>query len=457
MRTLFITGASGFIGRHVLDLIDSKKYRTIYCLSRTGKISTADSNLPDNIKVIKGDLLDSTSYSEFLASSDIVIHLAALTGKAKPSEYFDINTRGTKYLVRECERLGVEKLLFVSTIAVTFPDISHYYYAQSKKMAEDIVRQSRIKYSIVRPTIVIGREGAIWLSLLKLANGPLPMVFGKGTVKIQPIYISDLARVMLCMIDKERFQNEIYDLGGPEILTFEEFIHLIHMECGGERHSLFHIPLGFVLRILGVLEKYFYNQLPMNTGQLSSFRFNSTTEANRMSSKHASSMKDAKSMIREIVYRQKKNDYMKLLTEECIVFSQFIVNEEIDEYVCKKYIDGHSLSNIALQKKNDLFNGIIVAVARLNPLLTRLADTYTSVFYRRSLLRKKLVLLLAILEIRQSYISILDTANESSKPILFLQLLQRELFFLGLLMISSIIFGPVHIFSEIVSKIQEHK
>lgn len=82
MKTLFITGSSGFIGGHLIKQINPEGYKKIYCLSRQEVNGSLSGSLPENIRFIKGDILQPESYERYLSGSDMVIHLAALTGKA---------------------------------------------------------------------------------------------------------------------------------------------------------------------------------------------------------------------------------------------------------------------------------------------------------------------------------------------------------------------------------------
>src|SRR5581483_4431618 len=127
----------------------------------------------------------------------------AATGKAASNRFFEVNVRDTERLVEQCERAGVRNLIFTSTIAVRFPDISHYPYAQSKRQAERVLAQSTLNYCIVRPTIVIGRQGATWRALSKIGRLVIPFVVGPGSNRIQPIYLDDLADCLKSILDEE--------------------------------------------------------------------------------------------------------------------------------------------------------------------------------------------------------------------------------------------------------------
>ncbi len=297
-NSLFITGASGFIASNFLRRVDLQQYKNIYCLSRTESKTITSLSVHDNFKFIKANIFDSHLYATALASTDVVVHLAAATGKVAREEYFTTNTKGTQFFLEQCKQAGVKNFLHVSTIAVKFPDKSRYYYAQSKELAESAVRSSGINYTIVRPTIVIGQDAAIWKSLLKIVNLPIMPIFGDGTTRIQPIYIEDLVNCLLLILYENIFANETMELGGPEEITFESFLKKIHYLYYEKEPLLIHIPLKPLIRFLSIFEKSFYAILPISAGQLYAFGNDGTIKRDRVFSHQVSQMKNVQEMLR---------------------------------------------------------------------------------------------------------------------------------------------------------------
>src|SRR5215813_1028212 len=216
MNSLFITGATGFIGQRFLQTIDHTQYQKIYCLIRKeGDAAKAISSMP-TCQMVIGDLNEPSTYAPYLAECQTIVHLAAATGKVKREDYFAVNATGTKALVEQCERHQVKNFLYLSTIAVTYPDIQRYDYALSKMVGEEAVKQSRLSYVIIRPTIVLGKRGKIWNSFYKLARLPLLVIPGTGDIRIQPIDLDDLVVCLQTTLSKDAFPNQILELGGAE-------------------------------------------------------------------------------------------------------------------------------------------------------------------------------------------------------------------------------------------------
>ncbi|HWQ03621.1 MAG TPA: NAD-dependent epimerase/dehydratase family protein [Candidatus Nitrosotenuis sp.] len=297
MKSVFITGSSGFVGRHLVRRLLGGEAQTISCLSRTE--ATTDLEVPAGkvVQHIRGSLFDTALYERELAQSECVVHLAAATGKAAPEEHFRVNLEGTRTLVSACQQAGVRNFLHISTIAVKFPDKTRYPYAQAKQQAEDVVRASGLRFTIVRPTMVLGRGSAVLEGLARLAALPIVPIFGDGKTRVQPIEVNDLANLLAAVIDTERFRGETLELGGPQSLTIEELLCMIALLRKSGRPRTVHLPMGLLLPVLSFLESFLYAHLPFTVGQLATFRFDGTAEGNSLWEERKSQLKTPGAML----------------------------------------------------------------------------------------------------------------------------------------------------------------
>lgn len=443
MKTLFITGGSGFIGRHLMRRINCQEYKKIYCLSRSETLNIPYQSECANVNFIQGSILEATSYQPYLADSDVVIHLAAVTGKAKPEEYFLANTQGTEQLIDQCKRLGNIKFLYISSIAANFKETRNYPYAQSKQKAEQIVKAGGIDYTIIRPTIVIGHDSPILISLMKLAKAPVVPIFGNGSVKIQPIYLEDFISCILYVVANDMFDNSTWEIGGPEYISIERFLVRLHAQTSIRAFRPIHIPIRPVTWISKFLENWLLSFLPFTAGQLASFANDGTIAENALFDQLAPTMTRIDQMIQASL---SPGDISKnstgALEIECERFTMYLIGCKPDNYINQKYAEGHKATKLG--KGGNRFDTLLIKIAKRNMLFTKLTDVYTRVFYRNAVVRKKLVLLLAILEGCSMTSAYVDSVSESSISVIYLKLLAKAFLFILLFFVSVVAFAPFH-------------
>jgi NADH dehydrogenase len=292
-QRLFLTGASGFLGRCLLSRLASANFEKISCLSRSAPLGSSSRN----IEWSRGELADNSAYSAALAGADCVLHLAAATGKLPPKEYFAVNVEGTRRLVEQCKLAGVQNFMFVSSIAAGFPDQTRYYYAQSKVQAEEIVRQSGLRYAIARPTMIFGKNSPVLAGLAKLAALPVIPVFGNGATQVQPIAVEDLANFILGVVDNDLFRGETFDLGGRDVVSIEELLRKIHLLLRHSNAKTRHLPMGLLLPALTLLEIVAFPLLPITVGQLATFRFDGTARPNALWSERKPQLQSLEKML----------------------------------------------------------------------------------------------------------------------------------------------------------------
>jgi nucleoside-diphosphate-sugar epimerase len=263
--TVFVTGGTGYIGARFLLSPAARRYGRIVCLSRVPAKGFS------NVEYVRADLFDSSTYASALAGCDTVLHMAAVTGKSRPSEYFRVNGEGTKALLDQCVRAGGKRFIYVSSIAAKFRDQTRYYYAQSKVQAEKLVAASGLRYTIVRPTMVIGKGSPVLEGLIRLASAPVLPVFGNGRALVQPVSVNDLVACLDEILRSDAFENRTVEIGGPQVLSVEEFLVKIRRARGKAGGPVLHLPAKWIAAAVGVVEKALLPLLPFTAGQIASF------------------------------------------------------------------------------------------------------------------------------------------------------------------------------------------
>lgn len=213
---IFITGAEGFIGSNLTPRLKEKGH---------------------TFTEFHGDILNKENLKKSLAENkfDAVIHLAAkYAGRA--SSIYKTNVDGTRNLIFECEKIGIPKIILISSIRVLseFKNI----YGKSKKEAENAVLNSKLKYVIIRPSLVYGpgdkKNLGKFLKLIK----KLPL-FPAVDFKIQPIFVSNLTEIIEKSLNLD--DNKIINAVGKEEINFIDFLKKAN-KLGNFKCFIFSVP-----------------------------------------------------------------------------------------------------------------------------------------------------------------------------------------------------------------------
>jgi len=245
---VMITGASGFIGKNLVEAMSKDPaFDNIFTLYRSKE------QIPFIPKVnpVMGDL-DSLPSIKVDARIDLIVHLAGYYKTESKNLCEKINIQGTKNTVSFCRNNNIPRIIFFSTINVNLKTKGRY--AVSKAEAEETVRNSGIEYMIVRPSLVYGgRVGSLGKIIGYAEKFPVLPIFGSGKAKEQPIHINELVELTLMMIKDFKPGAEIY-AAGWDAMPFSVLVKTIG-NCIGKKVRIMPIPAKPVYWLIKLAEK----------------------------------------------------------------------------------------------------------------------------------------------------------------------------------------------------------
>jgi NADH dehydrogenase len=241
----FIAGGTGFVGSHLVSALTAGGMRAV-CLVRSAEKSETCKKAGFDVAV--GDITDRGSLKGKLDNCDTVVHLVGIIEEEKGLSFDRVHVYGTENLVDEAKKAKVKHFFYQSALGALPSSWSRYL--KTKAEAEEIVRKSGIPYTIFRPSLIVG-DGDGFTSKLKelIASSPVVPVPGDGKAKFQPLYVGDWVKCFLKLFSSpspvDRAVSPVYELGGPEHLTYNEILSLL-MEATGAHKAIVHIPLELV-------------------------------------------------------------------------------------------------------------------------------------------------------------------------------------------------------------------
>ncbi len=265
-KKILITGGSGFMGINLIRYLLDKGFKDIRV------IDYASFDYPEIKKIdfILGDIRDKTKVKEAMKDVSWVIHCAAALPLYSREEIFSTEVQGTKNLLKEAKKQGVERFVHTSTTAVYgIPDHHPLYeddpldgvgdYGEAKVKAEEVAISFRKKgmiIPIVRPKSFIGPErlGVFAMFYEWAKDGKSFPVLGNGNNRYQFMDVEDLAEAVFLMLTREEeIVNDTFNTGAKEFTTMKEDFQIV-LDKAGYGKKIKSIPAKPAILILRLLE-----------------------------------------------------------------------------------------------------------------------------------------------------------------------------------------------------------
>ncbi|MBR1257998.1 NAD-dependent epimerase/dehydratase family protein [Bradyrhizobium sp. AUGA SZCCT0240] len=257
--TVLVTGADGFVGRHLVPYLATRGYKVIAASRRTASTfnnpTIAVTRLPDLSKLF--------DWQPFLENCDAVIHLAGIAHKYADDDFYDrVNHRATSALARAISRSGTKHLVFVSSIAAQsgsyadhelteedFPTPNNAY-GRSKFAAEQAIRAAGISSTILRPVVIYGQgEKGNFATVHRISRLPIPLPFGALTAPRSVLSIQNLNSAIGMALSNPRARGETFIVSDPAPLTVAGLI-ADHRRSLGRSPWLIPVPGSWVRALL---------------------------------------------------------------------------------------------------------------------------------------------------------------------------------------------------------------
>jgi uncharacterized protein YbjT (DUF2867 family) len=252
-RIVAIAGGSGFIGRAIARRIAAIPSTTLRVLTRNPAAARAKLKIK-NCDFVVADVTLSVSLKEALAGANAIVNATQFDGypvenPRRGLTFERIDFGGTTALLEAAKQDGVAQFIYISGAAAD--ENSEHPAFRAKGLAERAIRESGITYTIFRPSLVYGPEDKVINGFVKaLRMTPVFPVPGTGRQKVQPVLVDDLA-ACVALVLSGKGANGTYEVGGPELMTFDEMMRTV-MEAAGVHRPIVHVPAG-VMRTVGAL------------------------------------------------------------------------------------------------------------------------------------------------------------------------------------------------------------
>lgn len=214
ISAITITGANGFVAKNLRKFLSKNHIKVIAIARKTFQKHHTETVVYSKTLLEKG-------LQNKLRNCDALVHLIGI-GKQSSKYNFEDNIELTKNMIKTCKKSGIKKIIYISGLGVTKNSTSDYFI--SKYKAEQEIINSGLNYTIFRPSYIVGKKDYLSKFILKQIKKGIVIIPGSGKYHLQPIFVEDVAKIIVESIYEKKFSNKILDLVGPEIIKFEDFV-----------------------------------------------------------------------------------------------------------------------------------------------------------------------------------------------------------------------------------------
>ncbi len=244
---ILVTGASGFLGRHIVKRLKEMKYKVRAMVRQTSNTKGLNKDMLVYADISGKGLQDATK------NIDVVIHSAGIVKARNIEDFYEVNTRGTERLLDAAKKNGVKRFIFISSQAAAgpskdakgidegYPCLPVSHYGKSKLEAESIVKTFK-NHVIFRPSGIYGPGDWEFLTIIKYVKKGIKPFFGFRDMFLSLIYVEDAVRVIVEGIKKG---SGVYFLSDGVSYPLKHFYKRLEDIFYKEARSI-HIPLFFM-------------------------------------------------------------------------------------------------------------------------------------------------------------------------------------------------------------------
>ncbi|MBN1373251.1 MAG: NAD(P)H-binding protein [Anaerolineaceae bacterium] len=257
---ILVTGGTGFIGQVLVRQLVAAGH-PVRILLRPSKTSP---RLPKGIPVEAAvcSLKDERGLRAAMKGVEGVYHLAGAEQRGSQADLQGVDIEGSRMVSKVAAEAGVKRLVYLSHLGAD--RASAYPVLKAKGIAERLITQSGVAYSILRSALVFGPGDHFTTRLARLFK-MTPFVFlmpGEGHSMLQPIWIEDLVMALTLSLDESVVENRTLSIGGPEFLSFREISEQVAQAAGVKKPL---VPMSpAYLRILAVWMEHSMRNFPMS-------------------------------------------------------------------------------------------------------------------------------------------------------------------------------------------------
>ncbi len=248
---VLVTGGTGFVGTKVVHALRTVGHDVRALVRKPARAATLRAW---GCELAEGDLTDPEAVERAIDGCEAVVHLVAII-RGSPDDFERVMTRATAELTDASRSAGVKRLVLMSALGTSERNRDLVPYFRAKWEMEQTVVSSGVEHVVFRPSFVFGSDGGVLPMFIRQVRlAPLTPVVGSGDGRFQPIWVDDVAGFFAQAVDRPAAANQTFELGGPDVVTWNEFYDRVKKVLGIRRGAV-HLPVGLVRAAAAIVER----------------------------------------------------------------------------------------------------------------------------------------------------------------------------------------------------------
>ena len=235
-----VFGGTGFVGAQLIrELVESGRATRLVARRPEWPAWVEDG---DPLTLCAADIRDADQVATALSGADAVVNATSLYVASRQVSFEAMHVTAAAELARQAHQAGIERFVQLSGIGTRLASPSAYVRARAR--GESAVLDAMPKATIVRPSVIFGPDDAFLGQLTALTRLPAIPLFGRGTQRLQPVHVVDVARAIVTLTARHRPRRYFFELGGADVLDYREILQLVMHHLGRQRPM---VPIPFAV------------------------------------------------------------------------------------------------------------------------------------------------------------------------------------------------------------------
>ena len=239
-RRVTVFGGSGFLGRRIVERLAADGAEVRIAVRHPERAAfLARLARPGQITAVRADVWDEATVAPALAGAGAVVNTVGHYVERGDASFEAIHGQGARHVAAAANAAGVARLVHISGIGAD--PASDSPYVRARAIGERLVREAFPAATILRPSVMFGPNDFLY-RLAGLARVlPAMPLFGAGDVRLQPVYVDDVAAAVARALAAPATAGKLYELGGPRVYSYKALVQLV-LEHAGKKRPLLPVP-----------------------------------------------------------------------------------------------------------------------------------------------------------------------------------------------------------------------